>query len=63
MQLDVHAAPEHGAQVGGAGAEEAEALAPAEGAALLLDQTLHLRPQEATLAATGQTTTRETCVF
>ena len=39
----MHAAAKYGAKVGGAGAEEAEALTPAESFALTLDQILHLR--------------------
>ena len=39
----MNAASQHGAEVGGAGAEESEALAPAEGVALLLDEGLDLR--------------------
>lgn len=41
-QLDVHAGPEPGAQVGGAGEDVAQALVPHELPATLLDELLHL---------------------
>lgn len=40
--LDVHAGPEPGAQVGGAGEDVAQALVPHELPATLLNQLLHL---------------------
>lgn len=41
-QLDVHARPQPGAQVGGAGEDVAQPLVPHELPAALLDQLLHL---------------------